>query len=253
MAQCSSSPTNCGSKSGAESIKLRVLNVFTHSAYAPRVNRKNAAEISAIRRCEDLRALSRAAPGLTVLNLNMLDAPLRLELDFEQLMCPESIEHVSADQTAELAEKLRVLVGVGLVLAPLGLGHHVDHQMVHQAALLAFEPTRVAFYEDLPYACWTGQSDIAERIRRLPGRHVEHLFKAEHAQRRKRALAGIYASQIGESEAQGIARFLETYKSAERIWIPAHSTGWRKLTRRARALPPCPIPGQPRKLTEQTR
>ena len=50
----------------------------------------------------------------------------------------------------------------GLVYAPLGVGQHVDHQLVHTAArkLLA-RGYRMAFYEDYPYAMNPGATDLA--------------------------------------------------------------------------------------------
>ena len=39
-----------------------------------------------------------------------------------------------------------------LVLAPQGLGRHVDHQVVVRAALAVFGQDRLAFYRDTPYA-----------------------------------------------------------------------------------------------------
>src|SRR5262249_26817718 len=46
-----------------------------------------------------------------------------------------------------------------LFYAPLGIGGHVDHQLVHRAAVRGIEPHRVGFYEDFPYAAEPGAVD----------------------------------------------------------------------------------------------
>jgi len=49
-----------------------------------------------------------------------------------------------------------------VIYAPLGVGQHVDHQIVHSAARqLVGRGCRVAFYEDYPYAGEPGASEAA--------------------------------------------------------------------------------------------
>lgn len=49
-----------------------------------------------------------------------------------------------------------------LVIAPLGIGDHVDHQLVAEAARRLMEAgTAVAFYEDRPYACVLDEDALA--------------------------------------------------------------------------------------------
>lgn len=48
-----------------------------------------------------------------------------------------------------------------MLYAPLGVGHHVDHQVVHAAARrLQSLGQRVAFYEDYPYAERDGAANL---------------------------------------------------------------------------------------------
>ena len=49
-----------------------------------------------------------------------------------------------------LAQRMLELPSADAVFAPLGLGDHVDHQLIRQAALGAFG-NRLHFYEDYPY------------------------------------------------------------------------------------------------------
>lgn len=59
-----------------------------------------------------------------------------------------------------------------VVLAPLGLGGHLDHLLVAAAGRLAAETGReVAFYEDRPYACWLDDDALLQASRvAAPGR-----------------------------------------------------------------------------------
>jgi LmbE family N-acetylglucosaminyl deacetylase len=76
------------------------------------------------------------------------------------------VDPVAVDGARQLADRLAKVVpldGHQVLCAPLGLGHHVDHQLVHAAArrLLA-RGHRVAFYEDFPYAKQEGAVVLAQ-------------------------------------------------------------------------------------------
>ncbi len=62
-------------------------------------------------------------------------------------------DHRLADSLAEQVLELLQQTGSRLLLAPLGVGRHVDHLLVRQAGLVAAERsgTPIAFYSDFPY------------------------------------------------------------------------------------------------------
>lgn len=47
------------------------------------------------------------------------------------------------------------------VFAPLGLGGHVDHRIVREAAIRAVPEERLSLYEDRPYACYLDAAEVA--------------------------------------------------------------------------------------------
>jgi LmbE family N-acetylglucosaminyl deacetylase len=51
------------------------------------------------------------------------------------------------------------------VVAPLGVGGHVDHRLVHAAARAVVPPAQLSFYEDRPYALVRGATEL--RLREL--------------------------------------------------------------------------------------
>jgi LmbE family N-acetylglucosaminyl deacetylase len=108
------------------------------------------------------RAEERAAADLLGLDLVLLDYPDAVYRHGRYLGHDDifgAIHPAEADLPAELAAAIEATIqarslGPDTVLyAPLGLGHHVDHQLVYEAtALLARQGRRVVHYEDFPYA-----------------------------------------------------------------------------------------------------
>ena len=80
-----------------------------------------------------------------------------------------------------------------LVLAPQGLGNHVDHQQVIAAALLSFPADRLAFYRDTPYAI---RQPGAVALPSVP-KGMPSIIPIGPALDRKVAAAQAYASQVG--------------------------------------------------------
>jgi LmbE family N-acetylglucosaminyl deacetylase len=125
----------------------------------------------ALRRAEDAAALiSLDAEGTY---LDFLDAVYRASTCGEWLYTTEDSlwnevrpgDPMGQDGAKELAERLANLTSPTsqtVVYAPLGVGNHIDHQLVHAAArqLLA-RGQRLAFYEDYPYAAQPDATEAA--------------------------------------------------------------------------------------------
>ncbi len=80
-----------------------------------------------------------------------------------------------------------------LVLAPQGLGGHVDHLQVVEAVLLACDPATVAWYRDTPYVI---RDPAATPSPRLPTGLREQVVAIDAVLPAKLA-ASCYASQLG--------------------------------------------------------
>lgn len=125
----------------------------------------------ALRRAEDRAAL--ALLGAETLHLDYLDAVYRADsdgqwmyIDLETLLGGvHPADPLAGDGIEALATRFAGLIpleGQQVVYAPLGVGNHVDHQIVHTLAhRLAERGYRVALYEDYPYA---ERSDAVESI-----------------------------------------------------------------------------------------
>ncbi|MBV8834178.1 MAG: PIG-L family deacetylase [Acidobacteriaceae bacterium] len=207
-------------------VRVRILNFFTRSAYAPYTRADDVAHISDIRAREDRRALRKISPRAREFSLHLLDAPLRLGIQFDEVFRTQTARLLTPDWLQTLATEIAACAGSGLLLAPLTLGNHVDHVAVNRAALHACGPKRLGFYEDLPYAIWTDGSTVRKKVREMEAALKLSLYSATIAPDRtsmsKQFAAGTYSSQITREEAVAIAR------RAERIWIPK-SRFWTEL------------------------
>ncbi len=218
---------------------VSVLNCFTQSEYAPYSDvaalhsndRRSFA--SAIRKKEDLAWSKAAGSRLTFHDLDLLDAPLRLACAVDEVL---TVEIRAGDRAlarvhgavAKLARKQ----GTERVVAPLAVGGHIDHRIVHQAMLQVLAETSlpVAFYEDLPYAARPGAAEALAEVAANTGQGLQPCFvteagsRAQEAIQRKRRLADCYDSQVNSEEVRSIAEFASRYDGRERLWAnPAWS------------------------------
>ncbi len=214
-------------------IRVTVLNFFTVSNYAPRVSENQTKAISLVRKTEDHNVLSRIDKRIRIRDCDLLDAPLRLGIPFEAVCRPDTGAFAKSVEP-EIAAYVRTQVQKSLVIAPIGLGGHVDHLAVNEAAVTAvLQRSRIAFYEDLPYATWASDDVLRQRIHEIETQLQRGLrpviIRQKHARLRKQRAAAGYKSQITQEEARSIAGFSRRYGGGERLWIPKHSKSWTML------------------------
>ena len=192
------------------------------------------------RRAEDVAAL--AVLGAEARHLDYRDAMYRtgpdgqwlyrdLEAFFRDL---HPVDPMAVDGARALADRLAEVVpqdGQQVLYAPLGVGHHVDHQLVHAAArrLLA-RGFRVAFYEDYPYAEQGGAVDVAMTLAKAEGWLEEYVAVQAADVTAKVSAVSHYRSQMatlfGGTEAMPgrVWAFAATHEPgarlAERVWWP---------------------------------
>lgn len=182
---------------GSEPDPAAPLHEFAESLH--RAWGLDAATVIASRRAEE--AAAAAVLGATTQVLPFRDAIYR---DRHYLGNPQlfgAIATAESDLPAAIASALRQDAAPpsgARIYAPLGVGHHVDHQLAFlTAALLAADGWDVWFYEDLPYAINPGALDrrVAELAGALP---VEPAATIDVASVWRAKLAAIlaYASQL---------------------------------------------------------
>jgi LmbE family N-acetylglucosaminyl deacetylase len=192
----------------------------------------------AVRRAEDLAALVRL--GIErIVHLDFLDAVYRLASDGSPLYGSEEAifgepDPREAQLPLAMVDALTRHIPAGSeVIAPLGIGHHVDHLLVGIAAQhLADRGYQVSYYEDLPYAATPGALERA--LIRREGWTSETLPLDEAALATKVSAVSYYRTQIPVifGDDLTMSRVLRGYAAAvahpgslygERIWRPGRS------------------------------
>lgn len=130
----------------------------------------------------------------------------------------------------EIAEALGQLPQADAIVAPLGVGSHVDHQVVRRAAEKAFGD-RLAYYEDFPYVRKLFALGRALEHRR-DWREVTIELEKENLDARKRAI-GAYRSQLAPlfGDAARMHKAVDRYarRIGGRGWSKGPSRGGERL------------------------
>jgi hypothetical protein len=214
---------------------VEVVNCFTRSEHAPYSDADSVhandrmSFVSALRKREDEEwgKLYRSAK-LTLTDLNLKDAPLRLHC------APEEVSSVAVNEAdkafAKIAKALEQSPAAGAAF-PLGVGGDVDHRTAMAAA--AAWPGALAFYEDQPYAAEDpALIEAAVHPAALAaGRPLEPWFAGapmdlDAATARKRRLGLSYVSQLDDAQVERVAGFCAGYGGRERLWA---SAAWREM------------------------
>lgn len=219
---------------------IRIVNCFTRSNYAPFSDadtvhaNDQTSYVSAMREREDERFL-RQVPGSNKVDLRLKDAPIRLRCEVDAVcgLAVNDSDPAIAKIRAALEKRLS-LDQVDVLLLPLGVGFHVDHSTVREAALPFADLLPCGFYEDLPYGSRAGAEheaeELQEQIAARTGLRLTPMIchEGKAAGLSKEKLVRIYSSQIDRETAAAMAETAERY-SGERMWANE------KLTRMADA------------------
>ena len=158
----------------------------------------NPAEAIRRRRAEDQAAVE--SLGADVFRLDYLDAIFRGDPAYYQgddaLFGSVNSADLSLDE--ELAGAFLAIhehAPLAALYAPLGVGHHVDHQLCCSAAdRLAQRKVNVKFYEDLPYAMNSGA--LSARQKKLNITMEAEMVEISGTARRKEEAIALYRSQV---------------------------------------------------------
>lgn len=215
---------------------VEVVSCFTRSEFAPYSDvgsvhaNDRVSFVTAVRRREDEAWRKQfGVAKLTLTDLNLKDAPLRLHCR------PEEVFGRAVDASEKVVAKIRralELSKAGAFVLPLGMNSHVDYVSARDIAMATLGADRpLAFYEELPYAARDGAegaSDaVVQQLSMALGAELKPAFAGgmqiaeaaiEAAVVRKRRAAWCYDSQIDEGVTTGIAEFCRNYLGRERLW-----------------------------------
>ncbi len=219
-----------------EGHAVEVVSCFTRSEFAPYSDagslhaNDRLSFVTAVRKREDEAWRKRSgAAKLTLTDLNLKDAPIRLHCGLDKVFGRPA--DVSEKVVSKIQRALE-LSKAGAIVLPLCLDGHVDHISARDAAMPTDTSSMpLAFYEELPYAARAeGESALAGALEQLPlllQTELQPVFASaldetgdsiDSAVVRKRRVAWCYDSQIDESVTMEIAEFSRRYGGRERLW-----------------------------------
>jgi len=234
---------SCGARLAATTAgggRARVITVFAGDepespagALAARLRaqwRLPAGQVVAARRDEDLAACARL--GADAEHWPLREALYRVDVNGAPLYptLGALFGEVAADDAPALAavtERVAALPPARLLLAPLGVGGHVDHRAVRCAAEASGR--EIAYYEEFPYSEWKWLA-VERALGGRRGWDAEALaVTPELAERRLEAIRA-YLSQVPalfRSEARLAKQLRRATRRAggERIWRRSRPAG----------------------------
>ena len=203
-----------------------VLSGFAHATHL--MWGLEAERAMAERQREDVLALERL--GADIYHAGLLDAIYRVPeayVDNSRLFGTPIPDDPLLSQTRRLLQELQRHASRATFYAPLGVGNHVDHQIVYVAAQQV-AGAAVAFYEDFPYMLWPNAFE--QRMQALGERFVASTIDIDATLARKIGAIAAYATQLSslfdrpDEMAQIVSDYAESLRPdtgtyGERVWL----------------------------------
>ena len=232
---------SCGGQIFMQSEAGQAVLVATLMAGEPQTDRRSmlaeylhhnwgvtAETAVAQRRAEDEAACRRL--GAEAIHFSFPDCIYRVHPQSEEPLYTSDealfgdVEAAETYLIGDIVDAMKGLPAAGRILAPLGIGHHVDHQLTRQAAERHFGRERLIFYEDYPYV--QRDPDAIEALLGPETMWEPELIPLTAAAFRARLEAALtYHSQISvlfnnpKAMADGMKTYVESV-GGERVWHP---------------------------------
>ena len=196
-------------------IDVTILNCFTYTNWTIRFVSKDLDEIRLLRKNEDVNFYKLYNAPINIVNLEMIDAPLRNQYFFQsKTVGKEQMEVV--DQLEKHLEKIE-----GLLLCPLAIGNHIDHLICLEAVTRLYGKKEIVFFEDMPYARRICYQEIDNHLKNLEKRLnvslTSHIQSMHNCCINKAEAIRIYETQLNDEIHQEIVTQLKDL-SGERVW-----------------------------------
>jgi len=197
-------------------IPVTIINCFTVTKWTVVFVSRDIKEVSLLRKKEDAEFYQAYNAPINIINLDLLDAPLRNGYIFqEKPLQPNEwkvIEHLKSYLESNID---------GLLLCPLAIGNHIDHAICREAVLHLYNKMKVLFFEDLPYANRMTENEILSHLRelekRLDVKLVNHIIGFQNCAINKEQNIRLYKSQLNEEICAEIMAHMNNL-SGERLW-----------------------------------
>ncbi len=203
-------------KCAKSKMEITIINCFTVTNWAIRFVSKDINEISQLRKKEDVEFYNNYKFPITIVNLDLLDAPLRNGFIFQE----KSFEETEWQVVEHLKNYLEKNSD-GILFCPLGIGNHIDHAICREAVVQLYKKMHVLFFEDLPYASRISECEMMEHVKNLEERLAVKLLHeinpCENCLLNKEDLIRLYKTQISDEICAEIIAHMNAV-SGERFW-----------------------------------
>lgn len=209
-------------------IPVTIINCFTVTRWTGVFVSRDIEVVSLLRKAEDAEFNKLFNSAINIINLDLLDAPLRNGYIFQNQPFQQN--------ELELIEDLRKLIEIhvdGLLLCPLAIGNHIDHAICREAVIGLYKKLNVIFFEDLPYAHRISEDQIPKHIKDLEEKLDVKLLNVTNSSDistiDKRQAINVYKSQLNEEITSEIISHMKAL-GGERLWGEAEETeGLRRI------------------------
>lgn len=201
----------------SNNIPVTIINCFTVTKWtAIPVADKSIDAVSFLRKNEDVSFYKSFKRNINIINLDLLDAPLRNGYIFQSRPFEQN-EWELIDNLGKLIEKHVD----GLLFCPLAIGNHIDHAVCREAVIRLYKNTNVIFFEDLPYARRISDNQLKSHVKSLEEQlevnFTNCIINSENSRIDKNRAIRLYESQLNEEICSEIVIHMNTLKG-ERLW-----------------------------------
>nr|WP_255537140.1 PIG-L family deacetylase [Pedobacter sp. SYSU D00873] len=198
-------------------VPVKLINCFTVTRWtAIPVESKETEVVSLLRAKEDQSYNALFDSAIDIVNLDLLDAPLRHDYIFRFKALEEDELELAEDLRSRLLQEVE-----GVLFCPLSIGDHIDHVICLEAVLKLYRELDIVFYEDLPYSARITETQILAHVQqvaeRLKVNIVPLLNTLSNCSIDKGTAVRVYESQMNEDIHSEILAHMQNLQG-ERIW-----------------------------------
>lgn len=203
------------------------LNVFTKSSYSPYVSMESISEISTARKKENDLYCERF--NIESISLDFFDCSCRGYDDDSELAANPNEDEIFSEVQNELNQTLSQ-TNYDWLFCPLGVGNHIDHQIVLSIVLKQYSKLGATFfYEDLPYAnSFDNKQVLTYCQKKIKSNFYTNIDISDFLNSKIESIC-LYRSQVGDREERMIreyANYLGPQDSKiERLWFVNSQSG----------------------------
>jgi LmbE family N-acetylglucosaminyl deacetylase len=197
-------------------LPVTIINCFTVTKWTIVFISKDVKEISLLRKQEDIEYNKHFNSSINLVNLDLLDAPLRNGYIFQNKLLQLNEWKVVEELRNYLEKNID-----GILLCPLAIGDHIDHVICREAATQLYKKMKIIFFEDLPYTARISHEAIIKHVENLEEKlDVKlccYLNLLKDCCVNKEQAIRVYKSQLNDEICSEILSHLNNL-TGERLW-----------------------------------